>query len=118
LARELLASVSTPSRYDSVFTVRQTNNVALQHIDTAFISKFVKHVRSESGKPKMFAVGEFWKDSVGDLEKYLDSLGTQFSVFDAPLHFNFKNAADGGADYDLRAIWDNTVVKQRPIDAV
>jgi alpha-amylase len=42
----------------------------------------------------------------------------QFSVFDAPLHYNFKEAADRGADYDLRAIWDNTVVKNRPVDAV
>ena len=42
----------------------------------------------------------------------------QFSVFDAPLHYNFKAASDRGVDYDLRAIWDNTVVKNRPIDAV
>lgn len=75
-------------------------------------------MRSETDKPKLFAVGEFWKDSVGDLEKYLDELGTQFSVFDAPLHYNFKQAADRGAEYDLRAIWDNTIVKLRPVDAV
>jgi alpha-amylase len=42
----------------------------------------------------------------------------QFSVFDAPLHYNFKQAAERGVDYDLRTIWDNTVVKNRPIDAV
>ena len=48
-----------------------------QHIDSAFISKFVKHVRKNTSKPKLFAVGEFWKDSIDDLEKYLDSLGTQ-----------------------------------------
>jgi alpha-amylase len=42
----------------------------------------------------------------------------QFSIFDAPLHYNFKQAADSGADYDLRKIWDNTVVKNRPVDAV
>lgn len=66
----------------------------------------------------MFAVGEFWKDSIEDLEAYLDALGTQFSVFDAPLHCNFKEAGDGGKNYDMRAIWDNTVVQRRPIDAV
>jgi alpha-amylase len=89
-----------------------------QHIDTAFISKFVKHVRASSDKPKLFAVGEFWKDSVEALESYLNQLGTQFSVFDAPLHYNFKAAADRGAEYDLRQIWDNTIVKLRPVDAV
>lgn len=66
----------------------------------------------------MFAVGEFWKDSITDLEVYLDGLGTQFSVFDAPLHYNFKEAGDRGSEYDLRAIWDGTVVQKRPIDAV
>jgi alpha-amylase len=63
-------------------------------------------------------VGEFWKDSITDLEVYLDGLGTQFSVFDAPLHYNFKEAGDRGREYDLRAIWDGTVVQKRPIDAV
>jgi hypothetical protein len=48
-----------------------------QHIDSDFIARFVKHVRAETDKPKMFAVGEFWKDSLDDLNKYLDSLGTQ-----------------------------------------
>ncbi|KAJ7636910.1 alpha-amylase [Roridomyces roridus] len=91
---------------------------AVKHIDRSFIADFVKSVRAETSKPKMFAVGEFWKDSLEDLEAYLDSLGTQFSVFDAPLHYNFKEAGDRGSEYDLRAIWDGTVVQKRPIDAV
>ncbi|KAF8217704.1 alpha-amylase [Mycena galopus ATCC 62051] len=91
---------------------------AVKHIDRSFIADFVKSVRAETNKPKMFAVGEFWKDSITDLEAYLDGLGTQFSVFDAPLHYNFKEAGDRGREYDLRAIWDGTVVQKRPIDAV
>ncbi|KAJ7858203.1 alpha-amylase [Mycena leptocephala] len=78
---------------------------AVKHIDRGFISDFVKSVRAETNKPKMFAA-------------YLDGLGTQFSVFDAPLHYNFKEAGDRGREYDLRAIWDGTVVQKRPIDAV
>jgi alpha-amylase len=42
----------------------------------------------------------------------------QFGVFNAPLHYNFKEAGDRGRDYDLRAIWDGTVVQKRPIGAV
>lgn len=48
----------------------------------------------------------------------MESLGTQFSVFDAPLHYNFKQAGDLGGDYDIRQIWDGTVVQKRPLDAV
>jgi len=93
---------------------------AVKHIDRSFIADFVKSIRADESvnKPKMFAVGEFWKDSIEDLEEYLDGLGTQFSVFDAPLHYNLKEAGDRGAEYDMRAIWDGTVVQKRPIDAV
>jgi alpha-amylase len=66
----------------------------------------------------MFAVGEFWKDSLESLDSYLSDLGTQFSVFDAPLHYNFKEAGEAGSDFDLRKIFDGTVVQTRPIDAV
>ncbi|EEB93016.1 hypothetical protein MPER_08387, partial [Moniliophthora perniciosa FA553] len=86
--------------------------------NTGFIADFIKSVRHNTDKPKMFAVGEFWKDSLEDLEAYLGSLGTQFSVFDAPLHYKFKEAGDCANGYDLRTIWDGTVVQKRPIDAV
>ncbi|KAJ7201806.1 glycoside hydrolase superfamily [Mycena pura] len=65
---------------------------AVKHIDHSFIADFVKSVRAETNKPKMFAVGEYWKESITNLEEYLDALETQFSVFDAPLHYNFKEA--------------------------
>lgn len=52
-----------------------------QHIDRSFISDFVQQVRAGTDMPKMFAVGEFWKDSIQDLESYLDGLGTQVCVF-------------------------------------
>jgi len=91
---------------------------AIKHIDEKFISKFVKNTREVTGKPKLFAVGEYWKDDINDLDSYLDSLGTQFSLFDAPLHYNFKQAGEQGAGYDLTKIFDGTVVQKRPIDAV
>lgn len=66
----------------------------------------------------MFAVGEFWKDSLDDINAYLNKLGTQFSVFDAPLHYNFKEAGEAGNNFDLRKIFDGTLVQNRPMDAV
>lgn len=63
-------------------------------------------------------MGEFWKDSVEALSSYLDGLGTQFSCFDTPLQGNFKEAGDAGENYDLRKVFDGTLVQARPIDAV
>ncbi|KAG9102539.1 hypothetical protein FRC06_001813 [Ceratobasidium sp. 370] len=91
---------------------------AIKHINEVFIGDFIKHVREQTKKPSMLAVGEFWKDSLGDIDAYLNNLGTQFSVFDAPLHYSFKEAGEAGSNYDLRKIFDNTLVKIRPMDAV
>ncbi|CAE6419588.1 unnamed protein product, partial [Rhizoctonia solani] len=91
---------------------------AIKHIDDIFIAEFIKHVRGETHKPSMFAVGEFWKDSLDDINNYLNKLGTQFSVFDAPLHYTFKEAGELGNNFDLRQIFDGTLVKSRPMDAV
>lgn len=90
---------------------------AIKHIDENFIFDFVKTVRKRTGK-ELFGVGEFWKDSVKDCIGYLDRFGAQFSLFDAPLHYNFKEASDAGNKYDLTKIFDGTIVQARPIDCV
>ena len=41
------------------------------------MADFIKTVRSETAKPNLFALGEFWKYSVDDLSRYVDGLGTQ-----------------------------------------
>ena len=43
---------------------------------------------------------------------------SQASFFDVPLHHNFHQASQAGAQYDLRRILDNTIVQKRPGDAV
>ncbi|BEI84455.1 hypothetical protein CcaverHIS002_0410590 [Cutaneotrichosporon cavernicola] len=92
---------------------------AVKHISRDFIGQFVKHIRREGGgHPSAFCVGEFWKDSAEALGEYLDGLGTQFSVFDTPLQGNFKEAGDGKEHYDLRKIFDGSLVQARPVDAV
>ncbi|KAG8696242.1 hypothetical protein FRC11_000887, partial [Ceratobasidium sp. 423] len=91
---------------------------AVKHIDYNFISDFIKSTRSRTQKPALFAVGEFWKDSLGDIINYLNDLGTQFSVFDVPLHYNFYKAGNSGNSFDMRKIFDGTLVQNRPMDAV
>ncbi|GAA6007384.1 uncharacterized protein JCM10292_005519, partial [Rhodotorula paludigena] len=68
--------------------------------------------------PDLFCVGEFWKQDVGSLEAYLDRFPEQMSLFDAPLHDTFKEAGDAGENFDLRQIWDGSLVQKRPVDAV
>ncbi|KAK1922270.1 putative alpha-amylase [Papiliotrema laurentii] len=92
---------------------------AVKHISRSFIADFVKNIRAgDSGRPKAFCVGEFWKDSVDSLVAYLEGLGTQFSCFDSCLQANFKEAGEAKENYDLRKIFDNTLTQRRPIDSV
>ena len=110
---------------------------AIKHIDETFMSNFISETRNNTNMSRLFAVGEFWKDecvplhltrlesiylsgtrSLGELDEYLDTLGVQFSLFDVPLHYNFKEAGDRGASYNMAQIFDGTIVQRRPIDAV
>lgn len=69
-----------PSKFVSIhFSSINSLHVAQfeQHIDRNFIADFIKTTRSETGKPNLFALGEFWKDSFDDLSNYVNALGTQ-----------------------------------------
>lgn len=64
-----------------------------------------------------FFVGEFWKDSLDDMSKYLERMGRKFSLFDAPLVYNFSQISKTeGAD--LTKVFDDTLVKIEPVNAV
>jgi len=90
---------------------------AVKHIAPPFMIEWLDHARSL--KPDLFAVGEYW--APGDLPlllKYLDAVGNRMSLFDASLHHNFYDASSKGKHYDLRQIFDETLVKARPDKAV
>jgi alpha-amylase len=44
--------------------------------------------------------------------------GGDVMLFDAPLHYNFCKASKTGNDYDMRQIFDNSLVLQQPALAV
>lgn len=90
---------------------------AVKHMAPQFIVEWLDHAKSL--KPDLFAVGEYW--APGDLAlllKYLDVIGDRMSLFDASLHHNFHNASESGKDFDLRQIFDNSLVKVKPDKAV
>lgn len=48
---------------------------------------------------------------------YLQRMGHKFSLFDAPLVYNFSHASRT-EDADLTKIFDGTLVKSEPVNAV
>ena len=86
---------------------------AIKHINPGFINEWLDYMRSL--KPDLFVVGEYW--APGDLpllQKYLDVTQGKMTLFDASLHHNIFNASNAGRGYDMRQIFDNSLVAHAP----
>lgn len=86
---------------------------ALKHIQTGFFPEWLDHLNTNFNRT-FFTIGEYWKNDVGSLLHYIDLTQGKIQLFDVPLHFNFHEASVKGGDYDLRTIFDNTLVSSKP----
>ncbi|MDR6509706.1 alpha-amylase [Novosphingobium capsulatum] len=90
---------------------------AAKHIPAWFFRDWVGHCR-EAISPDLFVVAEYWQPDLAALHTYLDRVDHQLSLFDAALVHHFSDASHAGADYDLRTIFDGTLVQSLPEHAV
>ncbi len=90
---------------------------AVKHIPASFYRDFLYQVREKTGK-ELFTVGEYWNGDVNVLLDYLDEIKSEASLFDVPLHYNLYHCSKAGGSYDLRTIFDGTLVKSDPVKAV
>lgn len=91
---------------------------AIKHISFGFFKEWLDYLREKTGK-ELFTVGEYWNpNNVHALMYYIYHSGGRMSLFDAPLHKNFHVASKLGGSYDMRRIFDNTLVAIRPDLAV
>ena len=90
---------------------------AVKHISYAFFVWWLEKLRRELGKD-FFAVGEYWHSNVNVLRGYLENSRRTMSLFDVSLHFRFMRAGEKGADFDLRTIFDDTLLSREPGFAV
>jgi alpha-amylase len=90
---------------------------AVKHVSAEFFQAWLEHVRDHA-KRDIFAVGEYWSYEVEALNNFIATTDGKVNLFDAPLHYNFHVASQEGESYDLRQIFDNTLVQQQPTLAV
>ncbi|MDO4662343.1 MAG: alpha-amylase [Tissierellia bacterium] len=83
---------------------------ALKHIDYDFIEGLSNHILEKKGD-NFYFIGEYWKNDEGTINKYLDETNWNIDLFDVPLHYNFKEASESGRDYDMRKIFDDTLMR-------
>ncbi len=86
---------------------------ALKHINPGFYPEWLGFLRDHFKKP-FPCIGEYWQNNVGALLNYIDVTQGTIPLFDVPLHGNFHEASVRKSDFDIRTIFDNTLLQQRP----
>lgn len=90
---------------------------AVKHINAGFFIEWLNYMHSIS-KRKLFFVGEYWSTKSDSLKHFIDATQGQMMLFDAGLHFNFAHASTQGKGYDMRQVFDNTLIRDYPSLAV
>lgn len=90
---------------------------AVKHISSKFYRDYLKKLREITNK-ELFSVGEYWHPGTSKLLEYLDETENTMSLFDVPLHYNFYNISNGNSQFDMRKLFENTLVGTRAQNAV
>jgi alpha-amylase len=90
---------------------------AVKHVKSGFFLDWLNHMRNHA-KSDLFAVGEYWSGESEAANHFLEQTDASMMLFDVGLHYNFVAAGRQGNDYDLRTIFDNSLVAVHPTLAV
>ena len=90
---------------------------ALKHLDDGFIEEFIKHIEEVSDKDLYF-FGEYWQNDPDSKSKYLYEVKYNTDLFDVVLHYNMEQASKDIDNFDMRKIFDHTLVQEHPLLAV
>ena len=88
---------------------------AVKHIDDAFMKDYLDFCHDKD--PDFYLFAEYWSANQDELYSYMEDTGFNLDLFDVPLHFNLM-AASQDDGYDLRTIFDGSLVKNHPLEAV
>lgn len=90
---------------------------ALKHIRATFFDNWLKVLKEDTGFD-LFSVGEYWSCNIEALKNFLKETSYMISLFDAPLHYNFFTASHSNGTFDMRTIFNNTLVQAVPEKAI
>ena len=90
---------------------------ALKHIRADFFKIWLEEMQKAKGEDKLLVVGEYWKNNLEILNKYIEAVDNRVSLFDVTLHFNLFEASRN-KDYDMGGILEGTLMKNNPEKAI
>ena len=90
---------------------------AIKHIRSSFYKRWLFELKKAYGTD-LYTVGEYFSGDVNLLINYLEYNKQVDSLFDVPLHYHFLDASQKFGHYDMRKIFDDTLVSKWPSKAV
>lgn len=90
---------------------------AIKHINNEFIKDFAMQIKAERGDD-FYIVGEFWNSDPGACQEFLEKVDYKLSLFDVCLHYRMHAASQEGSKFDLRTIFNDSLVSTHPHHAV
>lgn len=91
---------------------------AVKHMPAWFYNEWLDTLRKNTGE-EIFAVAEYWSPGKTEsIVKYLEATEGRVSLFDATLQNNFCIASKKGKEFNISCIFDDTLVKSHPQNAV
>lgn len=89
---------------------------AVKHFSPVFIIEFINFIKSKD--PYLYSIAEYWSFNLDELLQYLETVQYNVKLFDAPLHCNFHKASISDNSYDMRTIFNDSLLQQKPESAV
>lgn len=90
---------------------------AVKHIDSNFIKRFIEEI-TEYASRDIYFFGEYWNPELEANEEFLEDVKFDIDLFDVKLHYNFFSAGEQKEKYDLTKIFEESLMKENPWNAV
>ncbi|WP_411843365.1 alpha-amylase [Salinicoccus sp. HZC-1] len=90
---------------------------AVKHIDSNFIKRFIEEI-TEHASRDIYFFGEYWNPELEANEDFLEDVEFDIDLFDVKLHYNFFSAGEEKEKYDLTKIFEDSLMKENPWNAV
>lgn len=90
---------------------------AVKHINWRFYAEWLSYLKGAFQKD-FFCIAEYWSHKPEPIINYCKALQEQCLMYDVPLHYHFSEASRQKHNYDLRTLFDGTVIRQMPQHAL
>jgi alpha-amylase len=90
---------------------------AVKHVKADFFLDWLHRLRVHAERD-LFAVGEYWSPVSSALDHFIETTERNLMLFDTTLHHTFATASQRGSGFDLRTVFDGSLVQRDPDSAV